>query len=176
MTRERIIDAIQNICDDVGTLRAGLAADAILGLVATDIAQLRTQCEGLAQSALNNGADVLRLEGERDRALDAGIESAIEISRLREEARAKGKALAVMEDRIAAMLREVESAKLSHEGQRRNTKRFMAERDELQRKLDDLLAVIHRDGGQYQAAHGLEKAYSDARVIIAAALQKDGGQ
>jgi len=34
------------------------------------------------------------------------------------------------------------------------------------RDLDNLLAVIHRDGGHYQAAHGREKAVVDAMQIV----------
>ncbi len=35
-----------------------------------------------------------------------------------------------------------------------------------QRQLGDLLAVIHRDGGHYQAEHGTEKAVADALRIL----------
>lgn len=37
---------------------------------------------------------------------------------------------------------------------------------ELRRQLGDLLAVIHRDGGHYQAEHGTEKAVADAHERI----------
>ncbi|TPM89828.1 hypothetical protein [Mesorhizobium sp. B2-1-3A] len=36
--------------------------------------------------------------------------------------------------------------------------------------LGELLAVIHRDGGQYQATHGDEKAVEDAHSILVAAF------
>ncbi|QKC99225.1 hypothetical protein [Mesorhizobium sp. NZP2298] len=36
--------------------------------------------------------------------------------------------------------------------------------------LGELLAIIHRDGGQYQATHGVEKAVEDAHSILAAAF------
>ena len=32
--------------------------------------------------------------------------------------------------------------------------------------LGDLLAVIHRDGGHYQAEHGLERACADAEKVV----------
>lgn len=35
-------------------------------------------------------------------------------------------------------------------------------RDNYYTKLMDLLAVIHRDGGQYTAQHGLQKSWEDA--------------
>jgi hypothetical protein len=37
-------------------------------------------------------------------------------------------------------------------------------------QLEDLLCIIHRDGGQYIGEHGLEKAVRDARSIVAAAI------
>jgi predicted nucleic acid-binding Zn-ribbon protein len=82
------------------------------------------------------------LRAERDRALEAGTDAAIEISRLREEARAKGEAIALMQRRLDAMAGQVEAALSSHEGQQRNTMAFMAERDELQRKLDEALKAL----------------------------------
>jgi septal ring factor EnvC (AmiA/AmiB activator) len=41
------------------------------------------------------------------------------------------------------------------------------ERDEARRHLGNLLARIHRDGGQYQERHGTEKAVADADRIVA---------
>lgn len=38
--------------------------------------------------------------------------------------------------------------------------------------LLDLLAVIHRDGGQYTAEHGVDKSCADAEKIVAYAIQK----
>ena len=38
--------------------------------------------------------------------------------------------------------------------------------DAVTKGLSDLLAVIHRDGGQYISQHGLAKAYEDAVKII----------
>uniref|UniRef100_A0A6H2A010 Uncharacterized protein n=1 Tax=viral metagenome TaxID=1070528 RepID=A0A6H2A010_9ZZZZ len=38
------------------------------------------------------------------------------------------------------------------------------------RLLLDLLAVIHRDGGQYTAEHSIEKSAKDATKIVADAL------
>lgn len=41
-------------------------------------------------------------------------------------------------------------------------------------KLRDLLAVIHRDGGQYTGTHGLEKSVEDAmRMVPNLRLEKD---
>lgn len=40
--------------------------------------------------------------------------------------------------------------------------KHQAERDESSRLLGELLAVIHRGGGQYQAEHGAAKAVKDA--------------
>lgn len=40
------------------------------------------------------------------------------------------------------------------------------ERDESRRHLGELLAVIHRDGGQYQAEHGAAKAVEDGMSMI----------
>jgi len=37
---------------------------------------------------------------------------------------------------------------------------------QLFRKLGDLLAVIHRDGGHYEAEHGTEKACADAETAV----------
>lgn len=39
--------------------------------------------------------------------------------------------------------------------------------EELQRHVGNLLARIHRDGGQYQHEHGIEKAVADADKIVA---------
>ena len=38
------------------------------------------------------------------------------------------------------------------------------------RKLLNILAVTHRDGGQYTAEHGIEKSTKDAQQIIADAI------
>lgn len=38
------------------------------------------------------------------------------------------------------------------------------------RKLQNLLAVVRRDGGQYTAEHGIEKSTEDALQIIADAV------
>ena len=37
---------------------------------------------------------------------------------------------------------------------------------QLFRKLGDLLAVIHRDGGHYESEHGTEKACADAELAV----------
>jgi hypothetical protein len=34
-------------------------------------------------------------------------------------------------------------------------------------RLSELLAIVHRDNGQYEAAHGIEKAVADAQVRVA---------
>jgi len=39
-------------------------------------------------------------------------------------------------------------------------------------KLKNVLAVAHRDGGQYTATHGIEKSTKDAIQIIANAIVK----
>lgn len=39
--------------------------------------------------------------------------------------------------------------------------------EEAERKLADLLARIHRDGGHHTAEHGLEKSIKDAHLIVA---------
>jgi hypothetical protein len=41
-------------------------------------------------------------------------------------------------------------------------------------KLDDLLAVIHRDGGHYQAEHGTAKAIEDAIAAVHALRAANG--
>lgn len=41
-------------------------------------------------------------------------------------------------------------------------------------KLDDLLAVIHRDGGHYQAEHGTAKAIEDAIAEVHALIAANG--
>ncbi|MBV5322597.1 MAG: hypothetical protein JZU60_02030 [Ilumatobacteraceae bacterium] len=45
-------------------------------------------------------------------------------------------------------------------------KGVIAERDALNNHLGNLLAVIHRDGGHYQDAHGTDKAVADAMLIV----------
>jgi len=42
-----------------------------------------------------------------------------------------------------------------------------ASHPEAEKWLGELLAIIHRDGGHYQAQHGDEKAVNDAHVILA---------
>lgn len=42
------------------------------------------------------------------------------------------------------------------------------ENAELATELGNLLAVIHRDGGQYQSQHGTAKAVADARDVVIA--------
>ena len=37
----------------------------------------------------------------------------------------------------------------------------------MDRKLLDLLAIIHRDGGHYVGTHGIDKAVEDAMQIVA---------
>ena len=37
---------------------------------------------------------------------------------------------------------------------------------ELDQHLGNLLAIIHRDGGQYISKYGVEKAVKDAKVIL----------
>lgn len=54
----------------------------------------------------------------------------------------------VMSDQVTDLIAKVERAE--------------AGRDESRRHLGELLAVIHRDGGQYQAEHGAAKATQDA--------------
>lgn len=44
------------------------------------------------------------------------------------------------------------------------------ERNEARRRLGNLLAVIHRDGGHYQAEHGDERAYRDGLAAASATL------
>lgn len=39
---------------------------------------------------------------------------------------------------------------------------------EAEKALGNLLAVIHRDGGHYQAEHGTEKAAKDAEAVVLA--------
>lgn len=53
-----------------------------------------------------------------------------------------------------------------------------AERHTVRKQLGDLLAVIHRDGGHYQDAHGTEKAVEDAMRVVSAlhALQSPAAQ
>ena len=43
---------------------------------------------------------------------------------------------------------------------------WMASHAQLFRKIGNLLAVIHRDGGHYQSEHGLDKAIADAQDRI----------
>lgn len=38
--------------------------------------------------------------------------------------------------------------------------------DRAVRDLSNLLAMIHRDGGHYEAKHGTEKAVEDAKEIV----------
>ena len=38
--------------------------------------------------------------------------------------------------------------------------------DQNERMLRDLLATIHRDGGQYTEQHGLQKSVEDAIMIV----------
>jgi len=42
---------------------------------------------------------------------------------------------------------------------------MVQEVDDLQSKLHNLLAVIHRDGGHYTEKHGLEKSVQDAMQL-----------
>lgn len=44
--------------------------------------------------------------------------------------------------------------------------------EESERMLNELLAVIHRDGGHYQSEHGLQKAYKDAKLISSNRISK----
>ena len=55
--------------------------------------------------------------------------------------------------------KELERYKNAHEAAER-------ELTKIQRYLNDLLAIIHRDGGHYQAEHGYEKAVRDAINVI----------
>jgi hypothetical protein len=41
------------------------------------------------------------------------------------------------------------------------------------KERDDLLAIIHRDGGHYQAKHGLAKAIEDVPIAIAARVEQE---
>lgn len=45
------------------------------------------------------------------------------------------------------------------------------QRDEARERLGNLLARIHRDGGDYQAQHGTEKAVADADALVVEMLQ-----
>uniref|UniRef100_A0A6M3LVS8 Uncharacterized protein n=1 Tax=viral metagenome TaxID=1070528 RepID=A0A6M3LVS8_9ZZZZ len=40
---------------------------------------------------------------------------------------------------------------------------LVEERDNCMRMLENLLAIIHRDGGHYASEHGLEKSVKDAQ-------------
>ncbi len=44
---------------------------------------------------------------------------------------------------------------------------WKARAEEAERKLGDLLARIHRDGGHYTGQHGMEKSVEDAHTIVA---------
>ena len=47
-----------------------------------------------------------------------------------------------------------------------------ADRDTARRWLGELLAIIHRDGGHYQAEHGNQKAVEDAHQVWADLMQQ----
>ena len=47
--------------------------------------------------------------------------------------------------------------------------------DFYQKSLEDLLCIIHRDGGHYIGEHGIEKAVMDAKIRAAAAVQSLDG-
>mgnify|MGYP006277175229 CR=1 FL=1 len=55
-----------------------------------------------------------------------------------------------------------------HYAQQLAMQRYAAERANT--ALGNLLARIHRDGGHYQAQHGLEKALADAHNVVASLL------
>jgi len=40
-----------------------------------------------------------------------------------------------------------------------------------EKQLEDLLCIIHRDGGQHIGEHGIEKSYLAAKVVAATAVQ-----
>jgi len=44
--------------------------------------------------------------------------------------------------------------------------KLRAEKVDLQNKLGTILAIIHRDGGQYQHQHGTENAMKDAEHLL----------
>lgn len=67
-------------------------------------------------------------------------------------------ALRVKDAEIAELRKELSEARQDL----RVYAKHQAERDESSRLLGELLAVIHRDGGQYQAEHGAAKATQDA--------------
>lgn len=56
--------------------------------------------------------------------------------------------------------KKLDGALAAFEGQVQNT-------NSVEQQLGDLLAIIHRDGGQYQSAHGTDKAVADAHMIRA---------
>lgn len=51
-----------------------------------------------------------------------------------------------------------------------------AENEMLRAALGNLLARIHRDGGHYIAAHGLNKAVEDAEVQVVKWLPRDDAE
>ena len=61
--------------------------------------------------------------------------------------------------------KELERYKNAHEAAER-------ELTKIQRYLNDLLAIIHRDGGHYQAEHGYEKAVRDAINVISQQMEQ----
>ena len=68
---------------------------------------------------------------------------------------------------------EAYSARKQRDSEKQKAKMLQAEIDRLKRERNhiyDLLARIHRDGGQYTAEHGVEKSCDDAEEQVAAWL------
>jgi|GEM_PF-1808032 len=49
---------------------------------------------------------------------------------------------------------------------------FKEDRDRVERQLNDLLAIIHRDGGHYTGQHGITKAIADAHATWAEVVRE----
>jgi hypothetical protein len=113
---------------------------------------------------------VKRLTAERDAAIREIGPAHREAERLRAEVERLTIALE-MHDRIENQT-NAENERLTKERDDLEQRSLHAvasvidERDALGHHLGDLLAVIHRDGGQYRAEHGDEKATEDAIVRV----------
>ena len=73
---------------------------------------------------------------------------------------------------------EAYSARKQRDSEKQKAKMLQAEIDRLKRErhhIYDLLARIHRDGGQYTSDHGVEKACEDAESQVVAWLETING-
>lgn len=88
-----------------------------------------------------------------------------------------GRTVHVQSDDVAALLAAYDAVEMARCAAAHSAEQWeeshdieRARADTAEHRLRNLLALIHRDGGHYEAAHGMAKACNDAEALVVARL------